>query len=93
MEIKDEERMATIPLIAHELDVARYLKIIKWLLCIIAALVVIIGVGVYELLSCDFSEITVDSEDNGIANYLEAGTSGVINNATDSSPKANPQKR
>lgn len=92
MEIKDEERMATIPLIAHELDVARYLKIRKWLLCIIAALIVIIGVGVYELTSCDFADVTVDSEDGGIANYLEAGTSGVINNAEDSCSGENAQE-
>lgn len=84
MEFKDEERMATIPLIAHEVDVARYVTIIKWLLCIIAILIVIIGVGVYELTSCDFTDVSIDSNDSGVANYLKAGTSGVINNAEDS---------
>ena len=49
MEIKDEERMATIPLIAHELDVARYLKIIKWLLCIIAKIMVLLIISKPEL--------------------------------------------
>ena len=66
MEIKDEERMATIPLIAHELDVARYMIIIKWLLAIIVVLMVIIGIGVYELTSCDFTDVSIDSTDGGM---------------------------
>lgn len=92
MEIKDEERMATIPLIAHQLDMARMWKVIKALVAIIIILIGIIGIGVYELTSCDFTDISVDSEDNGIANYLEAGTSGVINNAADRSQEKNTQK-
>lgn len=35
MEIKDEERMATIPLIAHELAMARLERIIRRLIVII----------------------------------------------------------
>ena len=92
MEIKDEERLATIPLIAHELDVARYMIIIKWLLAIIAVLMVIIGIGVYELTSCDFTDVSIDSTEGGIANYLKAGTSGVINNAEDSSSREDSQE-
>lgn len=84
MEIKDEERMATIPLIAHELDVARYLKIIRML---IAVIVLLIGVLAYNFFGYDYADITIDSRDKGTANYLEAGTSGVINNASDSSPQ------
>ena len=83
MEIKDEERMATIPLIAHELDMARLWKVIKCLVAIIIILIGIVGFGVYEIMSADVTDIIVDSDDGGIANYLNAGTSGVINNAKD----------
>lgn len=91
MEIKDEERMATIPLIAHELDVARYMIIIKWLLAIIVVLMVIIGIGVYELTSCDFTDVSIDSTDGGIANYLNAGANGVLNDAKNYSPGEDTQ--
>ena len=110
MEVKDEERMAMIPLILHELDMARIERchesdmkevtkanekltaVIKGLIIVIFALVVAIGIGVYEFMGCDFTDTTVDSEDDGIANYLEAGTSGVINNAEDHGKKENTQK-
>ena len=91
MEIKDEERMATIPLIEHELDVARYMKIIKWLVSIIVILILMIGAGVYEFMSCDIMDVVVDSDDGGIANYLQAGNNGVITNAKDSSPRTDAQ--
>lgn len=93
MEIKDEERMATIPLIAHELAMNRLERIIKALIVVIVILVVAIGIGVYELMSCDFETVTVDSEDSGVANYLEAGTSGVINNAESGSQKKDSLER
>lgn len=86
MEIKDEERMATIPLIAHELEVARFERIIKWLIVVI---VILIGVIAYNFYGYDYADITIDSRDTGNANYIEAGTNGVINNATSSSPKEN----
>ena len=91
-EIKDEERMATIPLISHQLDMARLYGVIKWLIAIIVALVLVIGIGVYEILSCDFADIVVDSEDGGVANYLKAGADGVINNAEDNSPREDAQE-
>lgn len=83
MELKDEERMATIPLIAHQLDMARMWKVVKALIAIIIILIGIIGVGVYELTNCDFADVCVDSQDGGVANYLKAGANGVINNAED----------
>ena len=89
MEIKDEERMATIPLIAHELDMARLWKVIKCLVAIIIILIGIIGIGVYELTSCDFTSVTIDGNDGGVANYLKAGLNGEINNAEDYSKGTN----
>lgn len=89
MEIKDEERMAMIPLIAHELAMARLERIIKRMVAIIILLVGIIAFGVYEWTQFDYADITVDSRDLGNANYLGAGTSGVINNAANSRQKEN----
>ena len=89
MEIKDEERMATIPLIAHELDVARYLKIIKML---VAVIIILIGVLAYNFFGYDYADITIDSRDKGNANYLEAGANGVINNASDSSAQKDKEE-
>lgn len=89
MEMKDEERMAMIPLIVHELDVARYLKIIKWL---VAVIIILIGVLAYNFYGYDYADITIDSRDKGNANYLEAGANGVINNASDSSTQKDKEK-
>lgn len=89
MEIKDEERMAMIPLIVHELDVARYLKIIKWLVVVI---IILIGVLAYNFFGYDYADITIDSRDKGNANYLEAGANGVINNASDSSAQKDKEE-
>ena len=85
MEIKEEERMATIPLIAHQLDMARLERVIKWLVAVIVLLVVVIGIGVYEFTQYDYSDVYIDSEDKGNANYLEAGLNGVINNNAENS--------
>ena len=91
-EIKDEERMATIPLISHQLDMARLERVIRWLVAIIVALIVVIGIGVYEFTCCDFADVVIDSDDGGAANYLKAGANGVINNAKDHSPGTDAQE-
>lgn len=98
-ELKEDERMAMMPVIAHDLDMARLersnerlISIIKWLVAVIVILVAIIGIAVYEFTSCDFTDVVVDSDDGGAANYLQAGNNGVINNAEDNSAKENAQK-
>lgn len=101
MEIKDEERMATIPLIAHQLDMARaerehkqaiekLEKVITKLVIVIIALLAIVGFGVYEFASYDISDVIVDNQDGGSANYI--GANGVINNAEDSGQKASEEE-
>lgn len=92
MEIKDEERMATIPLIAHELAMARLERIIRRLIVIIIILVGIIGFGAYEWCQYDYSDVVIDSQDGGNANYLKAGADGVINNAEYSGTGENPEE-
>lgn len=84
MEIKDEERMATIPLIAHQLDMSKLMKIIGWLVAIIIIQAIAIGVGVYEFMSYDYADITVDGNDGSNAAYMGAGASGIINNGQSS---------
>lgn len=103
MEMKDEERMAMIPLISHEMDSARaerrheadmkeltkanerLVTIIKWLIAVIIVLVIVVGYGVYEFMSYDYADITVDSNDGSNAAYMGDGASGVINNGQSSS--------
>lgn len=90
MEIKDEERMATIPLIAHELAMSRLMRVIKLLIAVIVLLVGVIAYDVYQDAQYDYSDIVIDTQDGGNANYVNAGTSGVINDAKNNSKRTNP---
>ena len=110
MEMKDEERMAMIPLISHEMDSARaerrheadmkeltkanerLVTIIKGLIVAILLLVIAIGVGVYEFMSYDYADITVDSNDGSNAAYMGDGASGVINNGQSSSEEESQEE-
>lgn len=89
-EIKDEERMATIPLISHELSMARLMRVIRILAAIIVLLIGVIAYDVYMDSQYSYSGIIIDTQDGGNANYLNAGTSGVINDAKNNSKSANP---
>lgn len=93
MEIKDEERLATIPLIAHELAMARLERIIRALVIVIVLLVGVIAYDAYQDAQYDYSDIVIDTQDGGNANYLNAGTSGVINDAKNSGAKAHPEEK
>ena len=92
MEIKETEKldyneMPAVPLYVHESTKACLMKIIKWMAIIIALLICVIGYGVYEFTSYDYSDVYLDSDDGGNANYLEAGVNGVINNGEGDSQK------
>lgn len=89
-EIKDEERMATIPLISHELAMARLMRVIRIMAAIIVLLIGVIAYDVYMDSQYSYSDIVIDTQDGGNANYLNAGTCGVINDAKNNSQKANP---
>lgn len=91
MEIKDEERMAMIPLIAHELDVARYMKIIKMLVAVIIILIGVIAYDTYQDAQYDYADVVIDTQDGGNANYLNAGANGVLNDAKNYSPREDTQ--
>lgn len=96
MEIKDEERMATIPLIAHQLDMAKFERTVKRLIFALVFVVVLLfatnAMWLYEWGQYDYADISVDSEDKGNANYIEAGLNGVINNGTSGSQEEGQEK-
>lgn len=74
----------TISSVDHQYDMARLERIIKRLWIIIIVLLILFAgtnaLWIYEWNQYDYSDIVVDSEDGGNANYLRAGINGVINN-------------
>lgn len=94
MNDKIDER--TISSIDHQYDMARLERIIKrlWIIAIIL-LILFAGTNalwIYEWNQYDYSDIVVDSQDGGNANYLEAGMNGVINNGPSESQDENTQE-
>jgi hypothetical protein len=89
MEIKDEERMATIPLIAHQLDMAKFERTTKRLIIALVLVVILLfasnAMWLYEWCQYDYSDVTIDSQDGGNANYLQAGANGAITNGASGS--------
>lgn len=81
--------MPMVPLYVHESTKASLMKIIRWMAIIIALCLCVIGYGVYEFTSYDYTDVYVDSNDGGNANYLEAGLNGVINNGEGGSQEEN----
>lgn len=83
-----------VPYIVHEGTVARFERTIKRLIIVIIVTVVVLFASnmawLYAWNLYDYSDIVVDSQDGGNANYI--GTSGIINNGKGSSQKASPQE-
>ena len=69
-----------VPYIVHEGAVVKLVQIIHRLIIVIVILLAMIAYGFYEFTSYDYSDVTVDSQGGGNANYMGAGASGVINN-------------
>ena len=81
------DALAVMPIAQHEKDQNRLMKIIKWLVAVVALLIVLlvgsnIGWLVYEssfeTVETVEENIVVDADENGIANYI--GNDGDINN-------------
>lgn len=91
---KIDER--TISSVDHQYDMARLERIIKRLwITILMLLILFAGTNalwIYEWNQYDYADITVDSNDGGNANYVQAGTSGVINNGEGNSTNAEAQE-
>ena len=86
----------TISSIDHQYDMARLERIIKrlWIIMIIL-LILFAGTNalwIYEWNQYDCSDVVVDSQDGGNANYLEAGMNGVINNGPSDSQDEKTQE-
>ena len=84
---KIDER--TISSVDHQYDMARLERVIRRLWLIVLILLILFAgtnaLWIYEWNQYDYSEITVDSNDGGNANYLQAGSNGVINNGESNS--------
>ena len=69
-----------VPYIVHEGTVVKLVQIIHRLIIVIIILLAMIAYGFYEFTSYDYSDVTLDSQGGGNANYMGAGASGVISN-------------
>lgn len=69
-----------VPYIVHEGIVVKLERIIHRLIIVIIILLAMIAYGFYEFTSYDYSDVTLDSQGGGNANYMGAGASGVISN-------------
>ena len=78
-----------IPFIAYEYTMARFERTIKRLIiALILAIIMLFAsnaMWLYEWCQYDYSDVTIDSQDGGNANYLQAGANGAINNGTSES--------
>ena len=79
MDIKDEERMATIPVIVHQLGMERLMRIIRLLVVIIIVLSGIVAYCIYEMNQYEYADVDLDSQSGGIASYMGNHANGVIN--------------
>ena len=94
MNDKIDER--TISSLDHQYDMARLERIIKRLWIIVIVLLILFAgtnaLWIYEWNQYDYSDIVVDSNDGGNANYLQAGANGVINNGQSDSQDEKTQE-
>ena len=79
-EKKVEAYKEPVPYIVYEGTVVKLVGIIQKLIIVIVILLAMIAYGFYEFTSYDYSDVTVDSQGGGNANYMGAGASGVISN-------------
>lgn len=73
-----------VPFIVYEGTIARFERTIRRLIIVLAVTILLLfasnALWIYEWNQYDYSDVTVDSQDGGNANYMGAGASGVINN-------------
>lgn len=69
-----------VPYIVHEGIVVKLERIIYRLIIVIIILLAMLAYGFYEFTSYDYSDVTLDNQGGGNANYMGAGASGVISN-------------
>lgn len=85
-----EKEMKDVPFYAYEYTMARFERTIKRLVTALIISIVLMfltnAIWVYEWNQYDYTDVTVDSNDGGNANYI--GVSGVINNGEGNSKEA-----
>lgn len=73
-----------VPYIVYEGAIARFERTVRRLIIVLAVTILLLfasnALWIYEWNQYDYSDVTVDSQDGGNANYMGAGASGVINN-------------
>lgn len=73
-----------VPFIVYEGTIARFERTVRRLIIVLAVTILLLfasnALWIYEWNQYDYSDVTVDSQDGGNANYMGAGASGVINN-------------
>lgn len=82
-----------VPYIVYEGTVARFERTVRRLIIVLAVTILLLfasnALWIYEWNQYDYSDVTVDSQDGGNANYMGAGASGVINNGEGKSKDQN----
>lgn len=73
-----------VPYIVYEGTIARFERTVRRLIIVLAVTILLLfasnAIWIYEWNQYDYSDVTVDSQDGGNANYMGVGASGVINN-------------
>lgn len=89
--IETEIRHEMVPRCVFDSTIARFERTIRRLVILIGITIVLLfatnAMWIYEWNQYDYSDVTVDSQDGGNANYI--GASGYINNGESTSKKKN----
>ena len=85
-----------VPYIVYEGTIARFERTVRRLIIVLAVTILLLfasnALWIYEWNQYDYSDVTVDSQDGGNANYMGVGASGVINNGEGKSKDTNEKK-
>ena len=85
-----------VPYIVHEGAMVMFERMVKRLIIALIIAVILLFASnmawLYEWNQYDYSDVTVDSQDGGNANYLQAGANGAIHNAENSSQEKGQEK-
>ena len=81
----------SVPYIVYEGTIARFERTVRRLIIVIAIAVLLLfasnALWIYEWMQYDYTDVTVDSQDGGNANYI--GANGYINNGEGRSQEEN----
>ena len=85
------ETTSQVPYIVYEGTIARFERTVKRLIIVLGITILLLfasnAIWFYEWCQYDYSDVTVDSQDGGNANYI--GANGYINNGESGSTNEN----